>query len=354
VRAGVLLDLDGTLLDTEPLILASFRAALGPDLDVERDVLPFFGEPLRASLQRLAPRRVEQCVERYRTFNLAHHDEMVRPFPGARPALERLRALGIACGVVTNKLRETAERGLRVCGLDDLVAAVVGVRDTPAPKPDAAPVRLACERIGVAAADAAMVGDTPTDIAAGLAAGAWPVGVAWSLYPPARLRAAGAAAILPGLADLPALMRVRMAARAGDSQRIAEVVGEESGRRWVGVYRVGDGEVVNLAWSGPGAPAEPFQGGLRHPCLRKPADRGLTGAAIAGRTTVVSNDVAHDPRHLTALASTGSELVVPVVAGGRAVGTLEVEDGRTGAFSAADQVRFEALAAAMAPLVKVL
>ena len=111
MRVGVLLDLDGTLLDTVPLIVASFRAALGPDLDVERDVLPYFGEPLRSALQRLAPDRVEEYVVRYRAYNTAHPDEMVRPFPGARQALQRLRGAGVGCAVVTNKLRETAERG---------------------------------------------------------------------------------------------------------------------------------------------------------------------------------------------------------------------------------------------------
>ncbi len=60
----MLLDLAGTLPDTVPLIMASFRAARGADLDVARGLLPFFGEPLRASLARLAPARAEECVAR--------------------------------------------------------------------------------------------------------------------------------------------------------------------------------------------------------------------------------------------------------------------------------------------------
>jgi putative methionine-R-sulfoxide reductase with GAF domain len=91
------------------------------------------------------------------------------------------------------------------------------------------------------------------------------------------------------------------------AQRIAELVRTRTGRRWVGVYRIDSDEVVNLAWSGPAAPAYP----------RFPADRGLTGAAIESRAPVVSNDVAQDPRYLTALDSTGSELIAPVVVEGR-------------------------------------
>jgi putative methionine-R-sulfoxide reductase with GAF domain len=126
------------------------------------------------------------------------------------------------------------------------------------------------------------------------------------------------------------------------AQRIADLVRRRTGRRWVGVYRVSLDEVANLAWSGPAAPAYP----------RFPATRGLTGAAIASQTSVLSNDVASDPRYLTALKSTGSELVVPVLLEGRVVGTLDVEDERTGAFDDDDQKLFEQLAQALTGLYR--
>jgi GAF domain-containing protein len=106
------------------------------------------------------------------------------------------------------------------------------------------------------------------------------------------------------------------------------------------VYEVTSTEVVNLAWSGPAPPAHP----------RFPAGRGLTGAAIRARATVVSNDVASDPRYLTAFASTGSELIVPVVVGDRVVGTLDVEDERNDTFSDDDRRLFERIGREMAPL----
>jgi L-methionine (R)-S-oxide reductase len=124
------------------------------------------------------------------------------------------------------------------------------------------------------------------------------------------------------------------------AQTIADLVRARTGRRWVGIYRVDVGEVVNLAWSGPAAPAYP----------RFPSDRGLTGSAIASRTPIVSNDVANDPRYLTALASTGSELIVPVLVGERVVGTLDVEDERTGAFGDDDRSLFESIAGVLGPL----
>lgn len=124
------------------------------------------------------------------------------------------------------------------------------------------------------------------------------------------------------------------------AQRITDLIRTSTDRRWVGIYEVTPTEVVNLAWSGPAPPAH----------QRFPTDRGLTGAAIRARETVVSNDVARDPRYLTALASTGSELIVPVIVGDEVVGTLDVEDGSTDAFSDHDRRLFERVAGEMGPL----
>jgi L-methionine (R)-S-oxide reductase len=124
------------------------------------------------------------------------------------------------------------------------------------------------------------------------------------------------------------------------AQRIADLIRTSTDRRWVGIYEVTPTEVVNLAWSGPAPPAH----------HRFPAERGLTGTAIEARETVVSNDVARDPRYLTALASTGSELIVPVIVEDEVVGTLDVEDESTDAFSDEDRRLFERVAGEMGPL----
>lgn len=125
--------------------------------------------------------------------------------------------------------------------------------------------------------------------------------------------------------------------RAG---RAAGLIRERTERRWVGIYRLTDTEVRNLAWSGPAAPSYPDF----------PIDRGLTGAAVAGRHSIVSNDVSADPRYLTNQETTGSELIVPILAGARVVGTLDVEEATANAFSDDDVVLFEQLAAALVEL----
>jgi putative methionine-R-sulfoxide reductase with GAF domain len=143
----------------------------------------------------------------------------------------------------------------------------------------------------------------------------------------------------PSLAALEAAVTSR-GATAARAQRAAELIRAASGRRWVGIYRVGAGHVTNLAWSGVGPPA--------YPVFR--SDRGLTGAALRMSETVLSNDVARDPRYLTNQSSSGAELIVPIQLGGVVVGTLDVEDPQPGAFTDADQAYFEAVAGMLPPL----
>jgi L-methionine (R)-S-oxide reductase len=130
------------------------------------------------------------------------------------------------------------------------------------------------------------------------------------------------------------------APRVERAQRVADAVRATTGQRWVGVYAVDGDEVINVAWSGPGPPAHP----------RFSVRSGLTGAAIEARSTIVSNDVAGDPRYLRTLETTGSEIIVPVIVDARVVGTLDVESARTGAFSEEDRRVLERIAAELPPL----
>lgn len=123
------------------------------------------------------------------------------------------------------------------------------------------------------------------------------------------------------------------------AQEAAHLIASTTGRRWVGIYRVTAERVENLAWSGIGPPAHPVFG----------VDEGLTAAAIATRRTVVSNDVAADPRYLTNQASSGSELIVPI-GSLHVLGTLDVEDASTDAFTGDDERLFAQIARALVPL----
>lgn len=128
--------------------------------------------------------------------------------------------------------------------------------------------------------------------------------------------------------------------RAERALAAATVVRDRTAARWVGIYSVRDGLVVNEAWSGPAAPA--------HPTFA--VTQGLTGHAVASGRVAVSNDVAHDPRYLTNQTDTGSELIVPVIRAGAVVGTLDVERDVVAGFDGDSIAAYERLAALLQPL----
>ncbi len=141
------------------------------------------------------------------------------------------------------------------------------------------------------------------------------------------------------LEDVSRILRVQ-GDRRGKAAGVAEAIRRSGGYRWVGLYEVSEEEIVNLAFSGPGAPMYP----------RFPITQGLSGAAVSSGETVVVGDVTEDPRYLTAFGSTRSEIIVPVVDGGKVVGTIDVESEEEHAFSESDRAALEHCALAVASL----
>jgi L-methionine (R)-S-oxide reductase len=126
-------------------------------------------------------------------------------------------------------------------------------------------------------------------------------------------------------------------------QKVASSLRESAGYRWVGLYDVdlNKGEVRNLVWDGPAPPEYPTF----------PIAKGLTSSAIARKRTVNVGDVASDPRYLTALGTTRSEIIVPVLnADGKVVGTIDVESERPNAFDRETERLLEHCAVLLQPL----
>jgi pyrophosphatase PpaX len=185
--ATFLFDLDGTLLDSVELILASYRhtalthRGTAPD---DAAWLAGLGTPLRTQLRLLSedPEEIEAMVGTYREHNLANHDRMVRPYDGVADAVRVLAARG-AMGLVTSKLHHGAVRGLRAAGLEDAFTVIVGADDVDRHKPDPAPVLAAIDRLGADPATTVLVGDSPHDMAAGRAAGVTTAAALWGPFP---------------------------------------------------------------------------------------------------------------------------------------------------------------------------
>jgi pyrophosphatase PpaX len=180
----ILFDLDGTLIDTNELIISTYLHTLDkyyPGQYGREDVLPFLGPTLHEVFGNMDPERVEEMVLEYRTWNLANHDLLVTEFEGVLETLEMLRKKGYKLAIVTTKRDDVARKGLKLMKLDSFFDVVVAYDHVKKVKPDPEPILLALEQLGSKPEEAMMVGDNFHDILAGKNAGTTTVGVAWSI-----------------------------------------------------------------------------------------------------------------------------------------------------------------------------
>ena len=181
---AVLLDLDGTLLDT---VLDLHAAADGMLADLGRP--PVAVEDIRAYVGRGIPNLVKRVLagkleaaddptpppadalasfkKHYAHFN----GRAAKPFPGVIEGLDALKAMGLPLGVITNKARDFTMPLLERTGLMPYMQVAVAGDMLPKPKPDPMPLVWACGRMNVSPADTLMIGDSVHDFKAGKAAG---------------------------------------------------------------------------------------------------------------------------------------------------------------------------------------
>ena len=191
--AVVLFDLDGTVIDSGAIILASMRHAarevLGADVPDEQLMAAVGGPGLEAQMRALAPDRVDELVTVYRAHNEPLHDELAC-CAGMEDVLVRLKDEGRKLGIVTAKRRQTVELAFARLPIEHLFEAVVGGDETERHKPDPEPLLLALERLDAQPEDAVYVGDAPFDVKAAKAAGLFAIGVTWGgIHARERLRA---------------------------------------------------------------------------------------------------------------------------------------------------------------------
>lgn len=181
----LLFDLDGTIIDTNELIINSFIYTLGnyyPGKYRREDIIPHMGRPLIDQIKHFGEEElVEEMMEMYREHNMRTHNDLIREFPYVKEVLTELHQLGASLGVVTTKMDVTTKMGLELFGLDGLMSTIVTYGDTELHKPAPEPILLAMERLNAESESTLMVGDSQYDIQAAQNAGITSVGVAWSI-----------------------------------------------------------------------------------------------------------------------------------------------------------------------------
>jgi pyrophosphatase PpaX len=178
----VLFDLDGTVVDSGGIILASMRHAtrsvLGREISDEALMAAVGGPGLEHQMRALGPDHVDELIRAYREHNEPLHDEL-RVCVGMDDVLVALKEQGRRLGIVSAKRRRTVELAFASVEIGHLFDVVVGGDEHERQKPEPDLLLLALERLGAEPASAAYVGDSPFDMQAAKAAGMHAVGVRW-------------------------------------------------------------------------------------------------------------------------------------------------------------------------------
>lgn len=184
--ALVLFDLDGTLLDSAPDMVATvnrMRATRGrPPMPLEA-LRPHVSKGSRAMSAAAFPELGGEVPgEMIREFLDVYEQELGRhgePFAGVAELLAAIEAAGSRWGIVTNKPEYLARQVLPKLGWDSRSAVLVGGDSLPERKPHPLPLLHAAQAVGVGIADCAYVGDDERDIVAARAAGMHSVVALW-------------------------------------------------------------------------------------------------------------------------------------------------------------------------------
>lgn len=179
----ILFDLDGTLIDTNELIISSFLHTLNkfyPGKYQREDVLPFMGPTLHETFSGIDQERVQELIDTYREYNISNHDLLVKEFEGVFETVQWLKQEGYKLGIVTTKMSNVVMMGLKLTKLDQFFDVIVAIDHVTNPKPHPEPIEKALQQLDAKPEEALMVGDNHHDIVGGKNAGTKTAGVAWS------------------------------------------------------------------------------------------------------------------------------------------------------------------------------
>ena len=188
----ILFDFDGTLMDTNSLIIKSWQhtfRTLGMEEKPVSEIMKSFGEPLAYTMQKLFPDRdVSEYVSVYRDFHRENFEEGIEIFPGMGGLVASLREKGYSTGVVTSRMAWSTALGLQKYNLTGSFDVVITANDTEKHKPDPEPINVALKKLGRPPGESLMVGDTKFDVLCAKNAGVKSVLVGWTEAFPERER----------------------------------------------------------------------------------------------------------------------------------------------------------------------
>jgi pyrophosphatase PpaX len=181
----VLFDFDGTIMNTNNVILMSWQHTFRTIRNREEDedvLVETFGEPLEMTVQKFFPDvPVEESLEIYRSYHRDNFGELITLFPGMKELLAEVKKRGYKTGLVTSRLLHTTQQGLEKYGIKDYLDIVVTAEDTDKHKPDPEPLNIALRKLESSPENSIMLGDTLFDLMCARNAGVKSVLVSWTL-----------------------------------------------------------------------------------------------------------------------------------------------------------------------------
>lgn len=208
----LLFDLDGTLIHSAPDLRVAVNKVLAEHdrrALSDEEIMRMVGNGARKLMERAwdatgapAGDTLDALLDRFMHHYMEAPADLTRPFEGVVETLEALRTAGCRMAVVTNKPQAPTEQAMDALDLTRHFDAIVGGGATPELKPHPAPLQEALDRMGVTAAEAIMVGDSPNDTEAAQALGLPSVCVTFG-YRRCSLDELGADLLIERFADLP-------------------------------------------------------------------------------------------------------------------------------------------------------
>ncbi|MCL1922934.1 MAG: HAD-IA family hydrolase [Propionibacteriaceae bacterium] len=205
----VLFDIDGTLINTIDLIVASYQYALGVVLGEQGDeaeIRTWIGRPLIEAFETLNPEKSQELMDAYMDWNYTHTPLLLKQYDGVLDLLQELHHSRVRLGAVTSKRRDPALWCLDLADMTPLMPLLVSAEDTKLHKPNPEPLLAACRILDIQPQEAVYIGDAVVDIRAAQAAGMDSIGVTWGARTSEALAEVNSTALVTSVDELRALL----------------------------------------------------------------------------------------------------------------------------------------------------
>ncbi|OPL09640.1 MAG: hypothetical protein AVO33_06420 [delta proteobacterium ML8_F1] len=184
---GIIFDMDGTLIDTNDLVIGTLQRTvekfLGywPQIESFHEVL---GKPLIVQLEFFSREKAREMVDDYRREYLRHQEEKTHLYPGVLETLKGLQKKGIRLAVQSNKGTRGIDHAVEAFDLKGVFDQIIAYEDVAQAKPSPEGINRILTAWGFSPGEVIFVGDSHNDILAANLAGVEAVLVSWSLLPP--------------------------------------------------------------------------------------------------------------------------------------------------------------------------